>query len=245
MASPHVAPLTFDDLAQRLVRDLAKLIRSGAVTERRLAGMVGVSQPHLHNVVNGLRKLTPTVADLIMKRLDWSLLDLVESAEAQSLLNRRQASLAHGREIPLARAGIGDGFTFPGQEYAEITVPNSWLARAEIPVAVSAGADPEMEWTYTAGDILLVDRAHSARTPIYDDALYVVRWNGQSVARWLRFANRGLYLVADTDWAEPLRWPLLVASARQRLEIVEGKIIAVARRPDGTFRRPVPPSASN
>lgn len=245
MASPNVAPLTFDDLAQRFVRDLAKLIHSGAVTERRLAGIVGVSQPHLHNVVNGLRKLTPTVADLIMDRLDWSLLDLVESAEAQSLLNRRQASLAHGREIPLSRAGLGIGFAFPGEEYTEITVPNSWLARAEIPVAVAASADSAMEWTYTAGDILLVDRAHSARTPIHDDALYVVRWNSQSVARWLRFGNRGLYLVTDTDWAEPLRWPLLMASARQRLEIVEGKIIAVARRPDDTFLRPVPPSASN
>ena len=245
MVSPQRSPLTFQDLAQRLVRDLGKLIHSGAVTERRLAAMVSLSQPHLHNVVNGLRRLTPTVADQIIECLDWSLLDLVESAEAQALLSRRQASLVNGREVPLARAAVGAGFIFPGQEFTEITVPNSWLARAEIPVAVSAGLDPTMESTYTEGDILLVDHGRSARTPIYDDALYVVRWNGQSVARWLRFSSRGLYLVSDSDWAEPLRWPLIVASASQRRDLVEGKIIAVARRLDGTFRRPVPPSASN
>lgn len=245
MALPRLAPVTFDDLAQRMVRDLEKLVRSGAVTERRLAGMVGVSQPHLHNVVNGLRKLTPNIADQIMERLDWSLLDLVESAEAHALLSRRQARLAYGREIPIAHSAVGVGFSLPGREKSEINVPNSWLGRAEIPVAVSAGFDPVMESVYREGDILLIDRGPAARGLIHDDALYVVRWNGESVARWLRFSSRGLYLVADANWGEPLQWTLAVAPASRRAEIVEGKVIAVARPPDGTFRRPVPPSASN
>ena len=245
MAFPRLSPLTFDDLAQRLVRDLGKLIHSGAVTERRLASMVGLSQPHLHNVVNGQRKLTATVADQIMDRLDWSLLDLVESAEAHALLSRRHASLAYGREIPLAHSGVGPGFCLPGRELGEISVPNSWLARAETPAAVSVGDDPAMDSVIAEGDIVLMDRAPAARSIVYEDAIYVVNWNGESLVRWLRLAPRGLYLVSAGDWGEPALWPLLVLPASRRLHVVEAKIIAFARPPDGTFRRLVPPSASS
>lgn len=245
MALPKPAPLTFDDIAQRLVRDLVKLIHSGTVTERRLAGMVGISQPHLHNVLNGVRKLTPTVADQFMKCLDWSVLDLVESAEAHALLDRRQAYLAHGREIPLVHFAVGVGFSFPGENCGEIIVPNSWLARAEIPLAASAGKDPAMEAVIETGDILLIDRSPNAGSPIHADALYVVSWQGESIARWVRFSSRGLYLVSSVDWAEPVRWTLVVTPASHRARVVEGKIIALARPLDGTFRRPAAPSASN
>ena len=245
MSPSRLSLVTFDDLAKRLVRDLAKLIHSGAVTERRLAKMVGFSQPHLHNVVNGARRLTPAVADQVMDRLDWTLLDLIESPEARALLDKRQANLAHGREIPLVHSAVGSGFGLPGQEFSEISVPNSWLARAEYPVAVSAGSDPEMEGVIGHGDILLIDRSPTVRAGIHEDALYVVRWRGESLARWLRFSPRGLYLVSAADWAEPWRWSLVVRQASLRADVVEGMIIALARPPDGTFRRPLQPSASN
>ncbi len=245
MSSPRLSPLTFEDLAHRLVRDLAKLVRSGAVTERRLALMVGLSQPHLHNVVNGFRTLTPAVADQILDRLDWSLLDLVESGEAHALLSRRQASLAHGCDIPLSRDAVGPGFRLPGRQFREIAVPNSWLLRAEIPVAVSANDDPAMESVIQAGDILLLDQSPRERLQIFDDALYVVRWHGDSLARWLRYAGKGLYLVSTEDWSEPARWTLAERPASRRFDCIEGKIIAISRPPDGTFQRPVPPSASS
>ena len=245
MSTLRFVPLSFDDLAQRLVRDVAKLIHSGTVTERRLAGMVGVSQPHLHNVLSGARTLTPTVADRIMSRLHWSLLDLVETAEARAVIDLRQASLAHGREIPHYDLGVGRELSFPGQVIGEMVVPNIWLARAGDAIAVSAGEDPEMEGVVEAGDVLLVDRSPNVRSQIHDDALYVVRCERESLARWVRFSARGLYLVPASRWLEPLRWTLAVTPASRRAETVEGKIIALARPLDGTFQRPVPPFASN
>ena len=243
-SSPHNG-LTFDELARRLVREVSKLIHSGAVTERRLAAEVGLSQPHLHNVANGQRNLTPPVADQIMRHLDWSVLDLIESEEAEGLLSRRRASSMFGREIPLSRSAVGAGFHLPGEELAEISVPNSWLKSAENPCAVSAGCDGAMERVCLQGDILLIDIAPSARRTIQLDALYVVRWKGESVLRWLRYSTRGLYLVTDSGWFEPLLWTLASGPASGRLDIVEGRVIAVARPPDGTFQRPVPPSVSN
>ena len=245
MATPRLSPLTFDALAQRLVRDLAKLVHSGAVTERRLAAMVGLSQSHLHNVVNGLRNLTPSVADQIMERLDWSLMDLVDSAEARALLTRRQEELTRGREIPLAHSALGRGLCLPGSHFTEITVPNVWFSGADNPVAVSAGVDIMMEKLLMESDIAVIDPGLEARSTLDEDTLYVVRSNGESLARWLRFSTRGLYLVSVANWSEPARWDLLVQPATRRMEPVEGKIIALLRPPDGTFQRPVPPSASN
>lgn len=243
-ASPD-SGLTFDELAQRLVRELSELIHSGAVTERKMAIVVGLSQSHLHNVVNGQRNLTPVVADQIMRHMDWSILDLIESSEAEGLLSRRKASLMLGREIPLAHSAVGAGFHLPGEELTEITVPNSWLRRAENPFVVSAGSDDAMERVCVPGDILLVDLVSSVRRELREDALYVVRWKGQSLLRWLRYSNRGIYLVTDKDWFEPVRWTLAVRPATGRLDIVEGKVIAVARPPDGMFQPPVRPSVSS
>lgn len=245
MASSRLLPLTFDDLAQRLVRDLANLIHSGCVTERRLAGLVGISQPHLHNVINGVRRLTPDVGDQLLDHLNWSLLDLVDSVEAKSLLDRRRALLAHGREIPLFRFAVGPGFSLPGVQCSDIAVPNSWLARAENPFAASAGEDPLMKSVVRRGDILLLDRSPNTATHIREDALYVVNFGGESLARWVRFSSRGYYLISHSDWTEPSRWIRVVLPESRRAELIEARIIALARQLDGTFRPPAEPSASN
>jgi transcriptional regulator with XRE-family HTH domain len=70
--------MTFHDLQQRLIEDLRQRVRSGDVTERSLARATGVSQPHMHNVLKGTRKLSVETADQILKKLDMDLLDLIE-----------------------------------------------------------------------------------------------------------------------------------------------------------------------
>ena len=102
-----------------------------------------------------------------------------------------------------------------------------------------------MDPVINGGDILLIDQSPRERLQIHADALYVVKWRGHSVARWLRFASKGVYLVTAADWPEPVRWTPVVRPASQQFDIIEGKIIAIARPPDGTFRQPVPPSASS
>jgi transcriptional regulator with XRE-family HTH domain len=52
-------------------------IRRGDFTERGLARRVGISQPHLHNVLKGARAMSTETADLILRRLGLSILDLL------------------------------------------------------------------------------------------------------------------------------------------------------------------------
>ena len=81
--------MTFHDLQQRLLKELRQRVRSGAATERGLARLSGISQPHLHNVLKGKRKLSLTKADGILHRLQIDLLQLLEPEELQESSRRR------------------------------------------------------------------------------------------------------------------------------------------------------------
>jgi transcriptional regulator with XRE-family HTH domain len=71
--------MTFADLQRRLVEHLRRRIQSGETTERGLARIAGISQPHLHNVLKGKRVLSVEMADEILKNLEITVLDLIPS----------------------------------------------------------------------------------------------------------------------------------------------------------------------
>ena len=73
--------MNFSDFQRRLVVHLHTLVRSGEATERGLARLTGVSQPHMHNVLKGKRFLSLEMADRVVAHLDLDLLDLIEPAE--------------------------------------------------------------------------------------------------------------------------------------------------------------------
>ena len=77
--------MTLAEIQLRFVSLLRKRVRNGELTERGLARAVGVSQPHIHNVLSGKRTFSVETTDDIMRQLHLDLLDLIEPAEwAQS-----------------------------------------------------------------------------------------------------------------------------------------------------------------
>jgi transcriptional regulator with XRE-family HTH domain len=81
--------MTFHDLQQRLLKELRQRVRSGAATERGLARLSGISQPHLHNVLKGKRELSLRKADVVLHRLQIDLLQLIEPEELRESTGRR------------------------------------------------------------------------------------------------------------------------------------------------------------
>lgn len=71
----------FRELQFRLIRHLQERIRSGEISERRLALAVDVSQPHLHNVLKGKHTFSVPTADKILRHLRLDLLDLIDPQE--------------------------------------------------------------------------------------------------------------------------------------------------------------------
>jgi len=76
--------MTLGDLQQRFVALLRQRVRNGELTERGLARMVGVSQPHMHNVLSGKRAFSLQTTDDMMRQLRVDVLDLIEPDEWMS-----------------------------------------------------------------------------------------------------------------------------------------------------------------
>jgi len=82
--------MTFLDLQQRLIELLRDRVKSGEVTERSLARLAGVSQPHLHNVLKGKRLLSIDMADAILINLKLAVYDLIQPEEVIRWHERKQ-----------------------------------------------------------------------------------------------------------------------------------------------------------
>ena len=67
---------TFRSLLERLRKRVSEQLAAGEWTERGLARRAGISQPHLHNVLKGIRSMTPEVADRLLTTLQMSVDDL-------------------------------------------------------------------------------------------------------------------------------------------------------------------------
>ena len=61
--------MTFQDARFKLLAYVRNEVRNGELTERRFARIMGISQPHAHNVLKGVRNLSPEVFDLMLKYL--------------------------------------------------------------------------------------------------------------------------------------------------------------------------------
>jgi hypothetical protein len=79
----------FRELQGRLIAHLHARVRSGDATERGLARLTGVSQPHMHNVLKGKRLLSLGMADQIVAQLHLDLLDFIEPGELLEWQRRR------------------------------------------------------------------------------------------------------------------------------------------------------------
>jgi transcriptional regulator with XRE-family HTH domain len=73
--------MDFRELERRFVERLRGRVRAGEFTERRLAQLTGISQPHIHNVLKGKRSLSIETADVILRVLRMDLLDLLDAEE--------------------------------------------------------------------------------------------------------------------------------------------------------------------
>jgi transcriptional regulator with XRE-family HTH domain len=73
--------MNFQELEGRFLEHLRRRIRSGELTERQLARLAGISQPHIHNVLKGKRLLSMELADTVLHVLRLDLMELIDPEE--------------------------------------------------------------------------------------------------------------------------------------------------------------------
>jgi transcriptional regulator with XRE-family HTH domain len=226
--------MMFEILQARLILMLRNRIQNGDLTERRLARLTGISQPHIHNVLKGIRALSPEIADLLLKHLQLTIYDLLQPEETAQHAPSRPATEPNAlyQEIPMLDGRVGPGLPFPSRlsAHEKYPFPASSPAFCGKPVMFRFAADPLMEPLIQANDIALLDQSEVARTHLQDLALYVVRWQGQALARRLLCRRDWLYLIAEHHLQHPRSWELAGTTARVLGTVVWGKVVWIGRQ---------------
>lgn len=105
MESNQPIPLVTFALLNTRVRDVVqRRIDNGEYTERGFARLIGISQPQMHNILKGQRKLSPEVADTILSKLQISLAALLLPAEVAAGCLKRPPASAASNHAPMPNA---------------------------------------------------------------------------------------------------------------------------------------------
>lgn len=178
----------FERLLKRLVRRLVAQLTNGEYTERGLARLLGLSQPHLHHILAGKRSLTPHVADAILASLGWSFGDLLSAEELAQIALHRQAQAGIGGLIPVVEGRIGPESPFPDfhRVLHWISANCPWTGTARRLCLVEIGPDPALPCRLPAGSFALLARDEDLRIDIRPRGWYVLHWGGCGFIRRLR-----------------------------------------------------------
>lgn len=221
--------MRFETVQSRLLEHLRTRIRNGESTERGLARLVGLSQPHLHNVLKGVRALAPRAGDAILAALRMSVLDLVQTDELIRQLEQRAPPDVALLEIPFLNSRIGPGVPWSEElsRFERFRVPARAVALMPEPVVARMADDRRMRGVLAAGDLFVIDRSITSRLNPDPSCLYVIDRGGEAVLRWVRIGRTDVYLLAADNQYEPHRWEAVPLNGRALTDIIRGRAIRV------------------
>ena len=231
--------LTFRDLTSRLIHHLNQRVRRGELTERGLASLTGYSQPHVHNVLKGVRRARVEFADQVMTLLGIPFLSLFSQEELAGRAPERQF---RGAPVDLLEGHLGAGARYPrlGEqaERRRLAVPT--LSGVIHPVAAQVSTEETSMWPLIyPGDVILLDRSPSERRRPRPDYIYAVCWRRRGyLGRCLRLRG-ALIVMADNPSARPQPPTEIPLQGARLLDIVRGKVVWVSREVDRDRSKPV------
>jgi hypothetical protein len=206
----------FQLLQIRLLAEIRARIRNGEMTERSLARITGISQPHIHNVLKGARTLSVGRCDRILERLRINLADLIPACEGGS---------CGCRTVQLLDGYIGPGHVYPraadGTRYA---FPASAVAALGDPVAARLAPDPHGPPAFEDGGTILLDRAVERYFESDCDGYFTLDLSGTSTIGLVR-PGRRLFL-----WDCTTGWESALLPDRNPLEVIRGRVSLLVRQ---------------
>jgi len=226
----------FTDLQYSLLEILKARIRNGELTERGLARLVGVSQPHMHNVLKGARFLSPNLADQILRHLHMSAVDLMNREGVARHVPPEQPSASEYTHVPMLDGTLGPGHSWPSRVHSHnrFALLTEQLGQMIGPVVVQLAGDIRMQGVFEAGDFALLDQSLHARTTIEAGALYVVKRGNTGVLRRLRTSGRNIFIVAEDSLEHTAAWEQIHLEDQFVQYVVRARAMLVAREIEWT-----------
>ena len=225
----------FAPVQSKLLQLVRERVRSGELTERGLARMTSISQPHLHNILKGIRALSPEIADEILRHLGLTLADLCEANEVRTAPNMLHPAV---EPIPVFSGRCGP-LAGPPEQEGTYLFPRSQVARLTDPVALILCHDDSMYPRFQEGDLVLLDRSNADLSLLAAQACYVVDHSKGNLVRYLRRTGPALYLATEESLDEPVQWEQVSLAERTLTEIVIGRVVWMGRQVEPWPARPV------
>lgn len=212
------------DITAALLELLRTRMRNGEMTERSLARQLGVSQPHIHNVIKGARAMSPDLLDRLLQHLHLSVLDLVDLPTLRRYVEANRPSTEFAW-LPVLAGAIGPGDPWPVavEAHRRFRIPETLLREMWEPVVARAGEDPAMHPLFGAGDIVVLDQSARGRQQMEDNGLYLLRHGTRGILRRLRLRDGSVWAVAEADLTEPDRWERLSVQGPELLHAVRAR----------------------
>lgn len=212
--------LTFEDLRSRLLQELRGRIRNGEITERRLSRITRISQPHIHNVLKGVRALTPEMGDEILRTLHLSLSDLIPTSVPAAREAGESTRSGH-HYVDMLKGLIGPNHPWPGEVHPVERYRTSInISDFVNPIAGRMGEDVRMAGLFSENDIAVMDQSFTVRSEVNASGLYLVKSGGSGVIRRARATIHALYLYTEDCVNRPGAWqriPLSTVTVEQSI----------------------------
>jgi plasmid maintenance system antidote protein VapI len=228
--------LGFGAQADALLLKLRGIVANGIVSERRIAQVVGLSQPHIHHLLSGERTLTVQVADRLLRTLEISpveLLDEIQVATEFCALRRHREPRV---SIPCLSGKLGPRGPFPLWTTDTVLVDCHLLAGLLAPTLAVLGHDRGMASVLgNATHAILHEVSDFARD---SHALYAFERDAVLMARGMRPGGQCAYLQTGLNWNRPEQWER-IGTRRPRLGL-----IPLHREPGGYYSTAIPEAAA-
>jgi len=214
------------DLIARLVETARRQVRSGMVSERRLARLCGVSQPHMHNVLKNTRSLSPESADRLLDALNISVPELLwrfpEDVEAEV------------RAVPLLRQRIGPGHDANLKIWrGYVPFAGKLLTGLVEPLAARLGAELVLPAQFAGNDLVLLDQNEQLRRRPAGGRCWVVAEDNGLRIRYVRVGGTRVYLANEDTVRDPKAWSSVHLDHRNILDVVRARIVWIGREVEG------------
>lgn len=215
--------LYFEELQRRFLERVSERVHNGELTERGLARLAGISQPHIHNVLKGVRNLSPELIDLVFKCQDLSVLDLCTAPELRAHLERLSTVPQPVFDLAFLSSPVG-----PGQPWSDtlnsedrMTIPCTVEKIGQKLALARLRPDPDMRESTQADSFAVLDL--SERDGYSPDVLYVVDRGHDAVLRRIRPGLGKVYLVPDNEVDCPGLWEP-IAAPRGPASVVRARV---------------------
>jgi transcriptional regulator with XRE-family HTH domain len=215
-------------LRMRTVSQVRARVRNGEISERGLARLTGISQPHIHNVLKGVRALSMEKADQILARLRIDLADLLIVPEAGGGEPGKPAPAGCGecRPVAMLDGWIGREHPYPQEIGRErYPFPAAEVDPLEFPVAARLAADPLRAPLLSGPGVVLLDRSEEVRRDPDEEGYFALDLSGGGTIGRVRRIRRRLYLWVCL--AE--EWKAIPLPERSSLDVIQGRVVLVVR----------------